>query len=286
MTGRDALLALVVVLTWGLNFSVIRIGLESFPPLLLTGLRFLGAALPVFFLARPRVSWRLMMAVAALWFVGQFALLFSAMATGMAPGIAAVLNHVQAPLTILFALVIGERPTSRQFTGVGLALAGLAGIAASVDGDVTAIGFVLALGAASSWAAGNVLYKRVGPVDMTAMIVWLSLLAAIPSLALSLAVEGPERVVIAVAGAGLAGWLAVLYLAVLATFLAWWIWGSLLTRYPVSTVAPFALLVPVLSAVCSAFVFGERFGPLRLAGMLAIVAGLAVIAWPARRQAK
>jgi O-acetylserine/cysteine efflux transporter len=44
-----------------------------------------------------------------------------------------------------------------------------------------------------------------------------------------------------------------------------------------ATVAPFALLVPFVGALSSSLVFGERFGPLRLAGMALVVAGLAVI---------
>ena len=59
--------------------------------------------------------------------------------------------------------------------------------------------------------------------------------------------------------------------------LAYAIWGALLRRYATATVAPFALLVPFVGAVSSSLVFGERFGPLRLAGMALVLAGLAVI---------
>jgi O-acetylserine/cysteine efflux transporter len=45
-------------------------------------------------------------------------------------------------------------------------------------------------------------------------------------------------------------------------------------------VAPYALLVPVLSAVISYIAFGERFGPMRLGGMALIVLGLAIVALP------
>ena len=64
--------------------------------------------------------------------------------------------------------------------------------------------------------------------------------------------------------------------------LAYAIWGGLLRRYPAATVAPFALLVPFVGAAASALVFGERFGPLRLAGMVLVLAGLAIIVAPSR----
>ena len=273
-------LALLVAILWGFNFAAIRIGLESFPPLLLTGLRFFLAAVPVLWLARPGVPWTLMLAVAGSWYVAQFALLFSAMAAGLAPGIAAVLDHMQAPFTILFALAIGERPSRQQIMGMLVALAGLGLIGLSIGGDVTVAGFLLGVGAGASWALGNVIYKRVGAVDLAPMIAWLSLIAGVPSLMLSVVVEGPTPVIESFVAATWASWAALAYLVIAATLVAWWLWGYLLTRHPASVVAPFALLIPAISAVVSYFAFGERFGPLRLAGMMLIVAGLAIVALP------
>lgn len=62
--------------------------------------------------------------------------------------------------------------------------------------------------------------------------------------------------------------------------LAYALWGGLLRRYPAATVAPFALLIPFVAAGASSLAFGERFGPLRLAGMALVLAGLAVIVVP------
>ena len=77
-----------------------------------------------------------------------------------------------------------------------------------------------------------------------------------------------------------ASWLglgATLYLGLVATVLAYAIWGHLLRCYPAATVAPFALLIPFVAAYASSLVFGERFGPLRLAGMALVLLGLAII---------
>lgn len=280
--------AVLVAVIWGFNFAAIRIGLDSFPPLLMTALRFIGAAIPVLWLARPaKAPWPLMVAIAFTWYVGQFVFLFSAMAESVPPGLAAVIVHTQAPLTIVFALLIGEKPTAKQAAGVGVAVAGLALVGASVGGvgigSVTVIGFGLALMSATSWAVGNILAKRLGKIDLN-MVAWLSLIAPLPSLALSLWLEGPFAIVASIANATWAGWLAIAYLAVMATLVAYLIWGSLLRLYPASAVTPFALLVPVISAIVSYFAFDERFGPLRLSGMALIVGGLAVIAWPVSRR--
>ncbi|HJQ60114.1 MAG TPA: EamA family transporter, partial [Vineibacter sp.] len=126
----------------------------------------------------------------------------------------------------------------------------------------------------------NVLYKRVGPVPLAPMIAWLSLVAGLATLALSAAIEGPSAIGSAMISASWPSWLALAYLAFAATSVAWWLWGHLLSRHAASVVAPFALLVPVISAAVSYVAFGERFGPLRLGGMATILAGLAILMLP------
>jgi len=258
-----------------------KIGLESFSPPQLTALRFLIAAVPALVLPRPALSWPRLIAIGATLFAGQFLLQFFAIANGLPPGLASLLVQTQALFTIVFAaMALGERPTTRQVLGVAVAFAGLVLIVLTVGQDLTIVGFCLAMGSAISWGLGNVLLKRISEVEMLDLIVWLSLVPPLPALALSLLLDGPAGLTRAVSSAS---WLAVaaaLYLGVVATILAYAIWGRLLRRYPAATVTPFALLVPFVGGYSSALVFGERFGPLRLAGMALVLLGIAVIVLP------
>src|SRR5437762_6356012 len=80
MPRRHVVLALVVAVCWAVNFVVIDIGLESFPPLLFAALRFGLTALPaIFFVPRPDERWRAVVAVGLFIGVGQFGVLFVAM---------------------------------------------------------------------------------------------------------------------------------------------------------------------------------------------------------------
>jgi O-acetylserine/cysteine efflux transporter len=63
----------------------------------------------------------------------------------------------------------------------------------------------------------------------------------------------------------------------ISTSIAYWLWGRLLRDYPAAQVVPFALLVPFVGSAASSIVFGETFGRLRLAGMLTVVGGIAVM---------
>ncbi|MYZ50347.1 EamA family transporter [Propylenella binzhouense] len=284
MRSRHVALAFGIALVWGLNFVVIRIGLDSLPPILMAGLRFVLAGLPAFLVPRPAVPWPRFAAIAATLFVGQFALLFSGMAAGMPPGLASITLQVQVFMTVLIAaFVLGELPLPRQIAGSAVALAGLGLIAATAGGaGVTSAGLLLTLAAALSWASGNVLLRRAGAMDMFAAMSWLSVAAAPPLLLLSLVVEGPAAIAAALSRLDPAGAGALLYVAFLSTTLGYAGWGHLLKLYPAATVTPFAFLVPVVAILSAALLLGERFGPMRLAGMALILAGVVPVVMPLR----
>jgi len=274
-------LVLLVVVIWGLAFVATRWALDDFSPPQLTALRFLIAAAPALVLPRPPIPWRILVPIGLTLFTGQFLLQFFGIATGMPPGLASIVVQTQALFTILFAAVaLGERPRRREWAGTAVAFAGLALIAATVGRDLTVAGLVLTSLSAVSWGVGNVLVKRVPPVDMLRLMVWLSLIPPLPSLALSLALDGPRALAASLVAASWLGVGAALYLGLIATVAAYAIWGGLLRRHPAATVAPFALLIPFVAAYASALAFGERFGPLRLAGMALVLLGLAVIVAP------
>jgi len=265
----------LVAVIWGFAFVVTRVGLDTFSPPQLTTLRFLIGAAPVIWLARP-APWRALVPLGLTLFAGQFLLQFFAIANGMPPGLASIVVQTQAFFTILFvALALHERPRPGQLAGIALAFAGLGLIALTIGGDLSAVGFLLTLGSAISWGIGNVLLKRVAGVDMLSLIVWLSVIPPVPSLALSMVLDGPG----ALGALARASWLglgAALYLGVVATVVAYAIWARLLRRYPAATVTPFALLAPIVGAYSSSVVFGERFGGRRLVGMALVLLGVAI----------
>lgn len=285
MKFQHILLALLVAAIWGINFTVISIGLGNFPPLLLAALRFAIAAIPALYLPRPNMPWPLFIWIGTMLFFGQFALLFTGMAVGMSAGLASVILQSQAFLTILIASAfLREKPTLRQIAGTLLAFVGLVVIADTAGGaDFSMTGLCLCLAAALCWAIGNVLLRGAGTVDMLALVVWLSLIPPIPLLVLSLLLEGPAMLGHALWTMNWSGAGAVLYIAVLSTILGFAIWGHLLKRYPAATVAPFSLLVPIFGTASAAIILGERFETTRMAGMIMVLAGLVVVVIPARR---
>jgi len=277
-------LAVLTTVIWGFAFVTYRFGLESFSAAQLTAMRFLFAGLPVFFVPRPKISWAMIVLIGLVLFAGQFLLLMMAYALDMPAGLGSVTQQTQAVFTVaLAAIFMREFPKAREGIGMVVAFAGLALIALTVGGDLKPAALALALAAATSWAVGNMLVKRTGDTPAFPLMVWCSAVAPWPMLAVSWAVDPQPSLIQAIAHASWLSLAVAFYLGVPATLLAYGLWSYLLQRYPAATVAPFALLSPATGIISSALLLGETFAPLRLAGMALILAGLAVIVWPARR---
>jgi O-acetylserine/cysteine efflux transporter len=149
MRFRDAVLAALTSVIWGLAFVATKLGLNSFSAAELTALRFLIACLPVFFVPWPRIGWPTLAAIGLTLFTGQFLLLFLAFKAGMPAGLASVTRQSQAFFTVLLAAVfLREVPSLRQCIGTALAFAGLAVIGLTIGGDLTAAALCLALAGA------------------------------------------------------------------------------------------------------------------------------------------
>lgn len=278
MSPKDLLLALVVIIVWGLNFVVIKIGLHDMPPMLLGALRFMLAAFPaILFIKRPQIPLRWLLLYGLTISLGQFAFLFYAMSVGMPAGLASLVLQSQAFFTLLFAaLFLGERLRMANLFGLLVAAAGLLLIGLQGDRLMTMAGFFLTIGAASMWALGNIVTRKLGKVNLVGLVVWGSLVPPLPFLALSWLLEGPEVIEAALRGINLDSILVLIYLAFGATILGYGLWSRLLSRYPASQVAPFSLLVPVVGLTSSALLLDEHLGPLQVLGALLVMLGLLI----------
>jgi len=284
VTPRDLLLALLVVFLWGLNFVVIKWGVDLMPPLLLTALRYTFAALPaVFFIRPPKVRFGILATYGVAVGVLQFGSLFMAIKLGMPAGLSSVVIQMQVFFTMgLAALFLGERPGWPQLVGAGIALLGMIAIGLERLGGAALLPFLLTLAAALGWGIANIATKKAGKIDMLAFVVWASLIPPIPLMVLSLLIEGPA-----------ADWAALSHFSWLlagvvafnsfgATLVGFGLWSVLLTRYPAGVVAPFALLVPVFGIASSALLLHEPLSSLEIIGSVLIFLGLGVNVFGAR----
>lgn len=284
LSPGDLLGALAVVVIWGLNFVVMKVGLQGIGPMLLGALRFAAAALPfLLFVPFPRLPWRYVAGYGLAQGLGQFGFLFLGLQMGMTVGMASVVMQTQAFFTLLLAVpLLGERARPSQWWGLAVALTGLLMIASASGegaGQMTLAGFLLTLSASFMWAVSNLIARlasRVADYKPFPFIVWSSLFPVVPFLALAVWTDGPSTVWRQLTGMDGRAWLAVLFLAWLATLLAYSLWTRLLKRHPAGRVTPFSLLVPVVG-LWAAWVFsGELPQRWQWAGTAAVLLGLVI----------
>ncbi len=277
MTLRDIALAVLVAAIWGFNFVVIKEGLDTFPPLLFSGLRFLFAAFPaVFFLRRGTISWGTILKVGLVLGLVKYSLLYLGVKAGMPAGLSSLALQSQVLFTaVLSAYLLKDAPSPWQRVGMGVALFGILLIATTRQGNVSGLGFSLVIAAAVAWAFANILIKKAA-VDTFKLMVWMSVVPPLPLFVLSFLFEDGQAEALSRLMT-LKGMGAVLYTGFLATILAFGLWGYLFRKYSPNVVAPFALLVPVFGMASSSLVLSERLSPVGLGAALLVFAGVVLI---------
>lgn len=283
VTRRDMILAATVATLWGFNFLVIDWGMAGIPPLLFVAIRFAAVAVFAFVVPRPRARWGSVIGVGLFMSLGQFALLYLSLGLGLQPGLAALLMQAQAVFTVVIAAgALRERPTPGQVIGVGLGIAGLATVAAGRGGDAPALAVVLALGAALSWAVGNVIARRAGvvtgrgPLGALSLTVWSALVVPVPALVLAMTFEGPGAIGAGLAGFGIRALVSTVYTAGLCTLVGYAIFNGLLARNPSAAVVPWVLLAPVVAMAAAAALLGQIPAAAEIVGGAVLVLGVLV----------
>ncbi len=273
------LLALLVVVVWGLNFLFVTLALEEISPLLLCTVRFILASVPaIFFIKPPAISFKTVVLYGLVMFALQFGLLFVGMQAGMTPGVTSLLMQVQVFFSMFFAaILLGEIPYVWQIIGALVSFAGIGVVALHFDNDeISLIGFLFILAAAATWGIGNLITRKSSNINMIALVVWGSFTAWIPMLIAFLIFEGPSSIVFSYHHLTWLGTASVLYIVYGSTWVGYGVWNWLLGRYPVGLIVPFTLLVPIVGILGSVLILDEPFHLWKVAAGLLVIGGLCI----------
>ena len=300
MTLLHIALAVLVAFIWGVNFTFIAWALESFPPLMLTALRFFFTAVPlVLFLKPPKFNCALFI-YAIGTFVMQYAFVFTAMHLGASAGLTALLLQVQIFITVLLAYVILGEPVSRmQIMGMLVGVLGLGVIALNLGGDMPLVGFICILIAAIGWSFGNIASKqastqqsasnfsnaspvnsnnkasnRTSALSALSLVVWGGLIACVVLTLSSLLFENEAWTLATFTQASFKSWLSLGFIVYVSTLIGFGLWAHLLSKNIASKVVPFALLVPVFGMATSVLLIGEVVTWWKMLAMVLILSGL------------
>lgn len=284
--ARDLGLFVALAGIWGLSFPAIRAGLETLPPLLFAAFRYhVGGVALLGIVVIRRADWRprtredgVAILLAGVFLIAGNSLLFVGQQT-VPSGIAAILYALIPILTTGFAAAVlpAEPLSGRRIVGVVVGLAGVAVIASPDPGNLLSaevVGTAFVVAAAVSVSLGSVLLRsRTPTIGIGPMTAWAMLVGGLILHGGSLAIG--ERASQAVPST--VGVVAVVYLGVVASALAYVVYFTLLERYGPLEINLVSYLVPVVATAGGVLLFEEVVAPTMVVGFVLIAGGFVVL---------
>jgi len=266
---------MVTVLFWGLNHVSVKIGVSDCPPLLYSATRLAIVAVALLpFASLPRGAWKSIVWI-SVWFgtlslgLGSFGLV------GIDAATSALVTNVGTPFSILAGrIAFGEKFGKWRWIGVGVSFIGVA-LLAGEPRNAAPEYFLAAVAAMACWAVGNVRIKALSHLSAVTLNAWVSLFGAIQLSALSLLFESNQVETLTSSAPAFYG--SLLFAALGSSVIGHTVWNWLLHRHPISTIAPFNLLVPVVGFIGALVVLDEPLTWEKAAGGMLAFAGVVLI---------
>ncbi|WP_298942246.1 EamA family transporter [uncultured Psychromonas sp.] len=278
MKKNDLILGILVMIVWGLNFSVIKLGVNEIDPLLLTALRFTLATLPaIFFVKKPEVSWYYLIIYGWLFAIGIWGMATWSIQAGLSAGMASVLLQMNVVFGLFLGYFLLKEPLPlNKVIGSGIALAGLLLSLTVTDGSVTQLGLMLILFAAISWSLASITIKKAGTKQVFAFSLWAMAFAPIPLFLIVYLQSGSDAFIQLSTQLNERVIFSVLFQAYPVTLLGYWIWNRLLVSYPLTTVAPLTLLVPIFGLLGGVLFYQEEVGMIKFIASVCVISGILI----------
>jgi len=280
MNSKQILLALIIPITWGLGFTLAKIGMEQFPALLIMTIRFgIAGLILVWFTKPPWGHMREIFVVALIGSTIQYGLTYNGL-KGIDASTAAILVQLEGPiLAIMGAFLLKEKLGITRALGMGLAFIGVLIITGEprLDGHLDSV--ILLIAGSAVWAVAQIMISRLKGLSGITILAWVAIMATPQMFVASLLIEDGQW--LAITTASFIDWSIILYLALIMTVLGYSVWYHLLSSVDVSKVSPFLMLLPITSIIAGIVLLDEKLTSSMILGGLLIMSGVAstLISW-------
>ena len=286
MNSKQILLALIVPITWGLGFTLAKIGMEQFPALLIMTIRFgIAGLILVWFTKPPWGHMREIFVVALIGSTIQYGLTYNGL-KGIDASTAAILVQLEGPiLAIMGTFLLKEKLGITRALGMGLAFIGVLIITGEprLDGHIDSV--ILLIAGSAVWAVAQIMISRLKDLSGITILAWVAIMATPQMFIASLLIEDGQW--LAITTASYIDWSIILYLALIMTVLGYSVWYHLLSSVDVSKVSPFLMLLPITSIIAGMVLLDEKFTSSMAIGGLLIMSGVASTlinwSWPKKQ---
>tara|TARA_B100000795_G_scaffold226955_1_gene183135 strand:+ start:254 stop:1129 length:876 start_codon:yes stop_codon:yes gene_type:complete len=275
MNSKQILLALIVPITWGLGFTLAKIGMEQFPALLIMTIRFGIAALILVWFTRP--PWGYMREIFIVALIGstiQYGLTYNGL-KGIDASTAVILVQLEGPiLAVMGAFILREKLGITRALGMALAFIGVLIIVGEprLNGHIDSV--ILLISGSAVWAVAQIMISRLKNLSGITILAWVAIMATPQMFIGSLLIE--EGQWLAITTASYIDWSIILYLALIMTVLGYSAWYQLLSSVDVSKVSPFLMLLPITSIIAALIFYPDEKFTIEMAiGGFLIMTGVA-----------
>lgn len=279
MPIRAILAAILVATCWGGNYTATKFAMQDFPPYLALLLRFIGvvAVTAPFALKHGLPKLRDMAFIGLVLIVAQFACVFSALDMGLSITSAVVASQLGVPFACMMAAIVFKDYLGpwRSF-GLMVAFLGVMMVAGTPNASAHWDAFALSVLGSLMWATANIYMKRLEPTPPVAQLLFWPAVFAVPALLL-LTYWGEENQWVAITDAHFSSWMGILYSLVFSSIIGYGLWNRLITTYPMSSVVPYSLLVPVVGIAGGVIAFGDPLTTQVIIGASLTIVGVGVI---------
>ena len=288
-TPKQLLLLVLLTIVWGLNWPVMKLGVQHFPPLtfrmvsMWIGLPILAIIvmrrrLPI---AIPRSYWGQLAKLTLFNMILWHCLIIIAIPT-LSSGRAAILGYTMPIFSaILGSIFFNDKLGPRAWAGVGAAFAGVLLLLWHEVGALGSkpVGVMLMLIAAASWAWGTQLLRRtVAPVPLLSLSLWMVGINAVVLTVLAVVFERHEWVVPDQSATA-----ALLFNGFLALAFAQATWFYLARSLPPVASTLSVMMVPVLGVFVGAWWLGEVLHWQDWTAVCLMVVAIASVLWPSKK---
>ena len=274
MNSKQILLALIVPITWGLGFTLAKIGMEQFSALLIMSIRFGIAGLVLVWFTKP--PWGHMREIFVVALIGstiQYGLTYNGL-KGIDASTAAILVQLEGPiLALMGTILLKEKLGLTRALGMGFAFLGVFIIAGEprLEGHIDSV--ILLVAGSTVWAVAQIMISRLKGLSGITILAWVAIMATPQMLIASLIIEDGQWQ--AITTASLVDWSIIFYLAFIMTVVGYSVWYHLLSSVDVSKVSPFLMLLPITSIIAGMVLLDEKLTLSMIIGGLMIMTGVA-----------
>ena len=259
MNLKDTFIASLVPIFLGFGFVIAKPAFESFPPILLMGLRFIFAAsILVWWFPIPR-GYLLKIFIASLIAnTLQYSITYSGLDLIDASS-AVLLVQMEVPFGVIFAyFMLKEKPTVRALIGIGIAFIGVYVLTGSPNLDGKIIGIGLTILGSAIWALGQVMVKPLSKeINPLALVAWMALFSGPILILLSAIIDG--NTIEYFANAEINHWIIAIYIGFIMQPVTYGCFYFVIKNNPIYKVLPIVTMgIPPTGLLAAIFLLGEE----------------------------